>query len=177
MNQQGMAGNSLAYQQQLANQGLGMQAQNQGFNQALAEAMLPYQQATALKGLASPSFASYATVAPTNYTSAMQNAYQGNLANANAENANRNSMISGLFNLGGAAIMSDIRTKENIKQIGVLQNGLNVYQFEYKDIFKDRAGHGVRVGVMAQEVENIIPEAIVVSKDGYKMVNYSMLGI
>lgn len=105
MNQQAMAGNSLAYQQQLANQGLGMQAQNQGFNQALAEAMLPYQQATALKGLAAPSFASYATVGPTNYTGATQQSYQGNLANANAQNAYNNSMMSGLFNLGGSALM------------------------------------------------------------------------
>jgi hypothetical protein len=104
MNQQGMAGNSLAYQQQLANQGLGMQAQGQAFNQSLAEAMLPYQQATALKGLAAPSFASYATTMPTNYSGAMQNAYQGNLANANAQNAYNNSFTSGLFNLGGAAI-------------------------------------------------------------------------
>jgi hypothetical protein len=105
MNQQGMAANSLAYQQQLANQGLGMQAQGQAFNQSLAESMLPYQQATALKGLAAPSFASYATTMPTNYSGAMQNAYQGNLANANAQNAYQNSMTSGLFNLGGAALM------------------------------------------------------------------------
>ena len=103
-NQQAMNANNLAYQQQLANQGLGMQAQNQGFNQALAEAMLPYQQGAALKGLASPSFASYATVSPTNYTGATQNTYQGNLANANAQNAYNNSMVSGLFNLGKAAI-------------------------------------------------------------------------
>jgi hypothetical protein len=105
MNQQAMAGNSLAYQQQLANQGLGMQAQNQGFNQALAQAMLPYQQATALKGLANPSFASYATTMPTNYLGATQQTYQGNLANANAQNAYDNSFTSGLFNLGGAALM------------------------------------------------------------------------
>jgi hypothetical protein len=105
MNTQGMAGNSLAYQQQLANQGLGMQAQGQAFNQALAEAMLPYQQAGVLKGLAAPSFASYATTMPTNYSGAMQQSYQGNLANANAQNAYNNSMMSGLFNLGGAALM------------------------------------------------------------------------
>jgi hypothetical protein len=105
MNQQGMAGNSLAYQQQLANQGLGMQAQGQAYNQALAQAMLPYQQAAALKGLASPSFASYATTMPTNYLGATQQTYQGNLANANAQNAYDNSFTSGLFNLGGAALM------------------------------------------------------------------------
>jgi hypothetical protein len=105
MNTQGMAGNSLAYQQQLANQGLGMQAQGQAFNQALAQAMLPYQQASSLKGLAAPSFASYATTMPTNYSGAMQQSYQGDLANANAQNAYNNSMMSGLFNLGGAALM------------------------------------------------------------------------
>jgi hypothetical protein len=103
-NQQAMNANNLAYQQQLANQGLGMQAQNQGFNQSLAESMLPYQQASALKGLASPSFASYATVGPTNYLGAQQQSYQGNLANANAQNAYNNSFTSGLFNLGGAAL-------------------------------------------------------------------------
>jgi len=105
LNQQSMAGNNLAYQQQLSNQGLGMQAQNQAFTQALAESMLPYQQAGMLQGLASPQFASYATSMPTNYMGAMQNAYQGNLANANANNAYNNSFTSGLFNLGGAALM------------------------------------------------------------------------
>ena len=105
LNQQSMAGNSLAYQQQLANQGLGMQAQNQAFNQAMGQSMLPYQQAGMLQGLASPQFASYATSMPTNYSGAMQQSYQGNLANANAQNAYNNSFTSGLFNLGGAALM------------------------------------------------------------------------
>lgn len=114
LNQQSMAGNSLAYQQQLANQGLGMQAQNQAFNQALAESMLPYQQAGMLKGLASPSFASYATTTPTNYMGAVQNTYQGNLANANAQNAYNNSMMSGLFNLGAGSIMAPTGTFTNM---------------------------------------------------------------
>lgn len=109
-NQQAMNANNLAYQQQLANQGLGMQAQNQAFNQALAEAMLPYQQGAALKGLASPSFASYATTTPVNYMGAMQNTYQGNLANANAQNAYNNSLMSGLFNLGAGSIAAPTGT-------------------------------------------------------------------
>lgn len=106
MNQQAMAANSLAYQQQLANQGLGMQAQGQGFNQALAQSMLPYQQATALKGLAAPSFASYPTVGGANYLGAAQQNYQAQLNAANAQNAYQNSMMSGLFNLGSAAILN-----------------------------------------------------------------------
>jgi hypothetical protein len=35
----------------------------------------------------------------------MQQSYQGNLANANAQNAYNNSFTSGLFNLGGSALM------------------------------------------------------------------------
>jgi hypothetical protein len=104
-NQQTMSANDLAYQQQLANQALGMQAQNQAFAQAMAQSNLPYQQAGMLQGLASPQFASYATSMPTNYSGAMQQSYQGNLANANAQNAYNNSFTSGLFNLGGAALM------------------------------------------------------------------------
>ena len=90
---------------QLANQALGMQAQNQAFAQAMAQSNLPYQQAGMLQGLASPQFASYATTMPTNYSGAMQQSYQGNLANANAQNAYNNSFTSGLFNLGGSALM------------------------------------------------------------------------
>ena len=118
MNQQGMAGNSLAYQQQLANQGLGMQAQGQAFNQALAEAMLPYQQAGVLKGLASPSFASYATTMPTNYLGAQQQTYQGNLANANAQNAYNNSMMQGAFSMAGAATGAPPGTFKGLMNLG-----------------------------------------------------------
>jgi hypothetical protein len=78
--------------------------------------------------------------------------------------------------LGGAAIMaSDIRTKENIKAIGWLPNGLPVYEFEYKPEFKNQWGHGTQVGVMAQDVEKVLPEAVIEHPDGYKMVNYGAL--
>ena len=70
---------------------------------------------------------------------------------------------------------SDIRMKENIKTIGWLPNGLPVYSYEYKPEFKDDeyCGHGKYVGVMAHEVEEIIPDAVVTRPDGYKMVNYA----
>jgi hypothetical protein len=97
------------------------------------------------------------------------------IANANAANANRNAMMQGLFSLGGAAMMSDIRTKENIKHIGSMANGLPVYEFEYKPEFKAIAGEGKFIGVMAQEVELVQPEAVITRPDGYKMVNYGVL--
>jgi hypothetical protein len=88
-------------------------------------------------------------------------------------------MNSGLMGLGGtlgaAAIMSDIRTKENITQVYWLPNGLPVYTYEYKPEFKGEAGHGVHIGVMAQDVEQVMPEAVITRADGIKMVNYGVL--
>lgn len=46
------------------------------------------------------------TVAPTNYLSAVQNAYQGQLNGYNANVSSANSMNSGLFGLGGSALMA-----------------------------------------------------------------------
>lgn len=78
------------------------------------------------------------------------------------------------FNLGFGQ-GSDISIKENIHKIGTLGNGINLYKFEYKDQYKDTWGHGQQIGVMAQEVEKVIPEAVSTHKDGYKLVNYSMV--
>jgi hypothetical protein len=97
------------------------------------------------------------------------------IAQANAENANRNAMMQGLFSLGGAAMMSDIRTKENIKYLGDLTNGLPFYEFEYKSEFKAIGGEGKFIGVMAQDVEKVQPEAVIELPSGYKMVNYGAL--
>ena len=72
-------------------------------------------------------------------------------------------------------IGSDARIKEHVRQIGVLGNGLNVYAYEYKAPYKDTWGHGQQIGVMAQEVEQIIPKAVSDHPDGYKMVDYSMI--
>lgn len=108
---------------------------------------------------------------------ATQMGYNAQLAASNAQNAANNAMTQGLFSLGGAALMSDIRTKENIKAIGWLPNGLPVYEYEYKAEFKDHplAGHGTHTGVMAQEVEVMYPNAVITLHDGYKAVDYGKL--
>jgi hypothetical protein len=108
---------------------------------------------------------------------ATQMGYNANLAASNAQNAANNAMTQGLFSLGSAALMSDIRTKENIKAIGWLPNGLPVYEYEYKTEFKDHplAGHGTHTGVMAQEVEVMYPNAVITLHDGYKAVDYGKL--
>jgi hypothetical protein len=72
---------------------------------------------------------------------------------------------------------SDIRVKENIERVGTLANGLGLYDFEYKPEFKDHplCGHGRFRGVMAQEVEKLIPEAVVTMDNGYKAVKYNLV--
>lgn len=71
--------------------------------------------------------------------------------------------------------MSDRRTKENIVHIGTHPLGIGLYLFDYKPEYRDTAGHGRKLGVMADEVEVVRPEAVHMHADGYKMVDYGML--
>lgn len=79
--------------------------------------------------------------------------------------------------LGGAAAVatafpSDRRLKENIREVGVDQRtALTLYEFNYKD----HPGKTF-VGVMADEVALVYPEAVV-ERNGYLAVHYDMLGI
>ena len=121
--------------------------------------------------------AQQANTAGADILGATQMGYNAQMGAANAQNAANNAMTQGLFSLGGAALMSDIRTKENIKAIGWLPNGLTVYTYEYKPEFKDHplAGHGTHTGVMAQEVEVMYPNAVITLDNGYKAVDYGRL--
>lgn len=97
-------------------------------------------------------------------------------------NQGGDSMGSILGGLGGLAagaakvapfFMSDRRMKTDIVLIGKdNKTGLNMYEFTYKDL----PGHRY-IGVMADEVAKVMPEAVVRTEDGYDVVNYKMLGI
>jgi len=80
-------------------------------------------------------------------------------------------------NLTKKPVQSDIRVKENIVRIGDHPLGIGLYLFDYKPEYVDAWGHGRQFGVMAQEVEAVLPEAVLVHPNGYKMVDYDMLGI
>jgi hypothetical protein len=82
----------------------------------------------------------------------------------------RGSVIGAGGALGGAAIASDRRLKKNIKRIGTHVLGIGLYTWDYL--------WGLPFsGVMADEVEQVMPEAVVMHPSGFKMVNYSMLGL
>lgn len=74
--------------------------------------------------------------------------------------------IAGLA-LTAASFFSDARLKTDISKVGELPSGLGVYDYT-------KFGKRER-GVMAQEVEKVIPEAVSTHESGYKMVNYGLL--
>ena len=74
-------------------------------------------------------------------------------------------------------MVSDPVLKENIVRIGDHSAGVGLYLFDYKAEFRDSCGRGRKFGVMADEVERIMPEAVSIGANGYRQVNYGMLGI
>lgn len=73
--------------------------------------------------------------------------------------------------------MSDRRTKENVARVGDHPLGIGLYLFDYRAEFRDEWGHGRQFGVMADEVEAAMPDAVSVHADGYKVVDYAKLRI
>jgi hypothetical protein len=72
---------------------------------------------------------------------------------------------------------SDPALKENIARVGDHPAGFGLYLFDYKPEFADRCGQGRKFGVMADEVEVIVPEAVSRDAFGYRQVDYSLLGV
>ena len=73
---------------------------------------------------------------------------------------------------GGGGHRSDIRLKADIVPLTRLDSGIGVYRFRYKG-----ADHTTYIGVMAQEVQDIVPSAVSRDRDGYLRVNYDRLGL
>ena len=61
--------------------------------------------------------------------------------------------------------------KHDIALIGRLDDGLGFYRFSYNG--SDKA----YVGVMAQEVQTVVPDAVMRGRDGYFRVYYEKLGL
>jgi len=106
-----------------------------------------------------------------------------NVGNRNVGNRNRNvgNRNTGNRHVGGGhprrfsgggktKQKSDIRLKHDIVMLGHLDNGLGFYRFSYNG--SDKA----YVGVMAQEVQAVMPQAVSTGRDGYLRVDYDRLG-
>lgn len=128
----------------------------------------------AMLGQTGPTIPQYqvnAGAAPDIYGAA-QDQYAAQMQDYNAKRAMQAQMLQGAGQLAGtgmmALAMSDARLKSNIVQVGSDPRGFGIYEYDIADR-RER-------GVLAQEVEAIVPKAVV-EVDGIKHVSYGLLGI
>jgi hypothetical protein len=76
-----------------------------------------------------------------------------------------------IYQFGICVLPSDIRLKCDIALLARLDNGIGLYRYRY--LWSDIE----YVGVMAQEVAEIVPEAAILGGDGYYRVDYARLGL
>lgn len=159
----------------------GMDLQNASFNnqarqQGIAEQQLVRNQplnelATLLgfsPGINTPSAPNFGgNIAGTDVAGITQNNFANQTANYQQKMNQYNQTMGGLFGLGQAAVFaSDRRLKTNIRRIGQTALGIPIYH--YTKFGKPE------VGVMADEVEKVIPFAVH-EIGGYKAVDYSVV--
>lgn len=105
---------------------------------------------------------------------------QGQVAAANArmqaeQNATNNLLGLGGLGLGAVAAFSDVRLKRDIQPLGQ-RNGLNWYEWTWSDEAESLGLTGKMQGVMAHEIIEEHPDAILTDGD-YLLVDYSKLGV
>jgi len=142
-----------AIQQQIAAQGQQQQAMEQALIDA-AKAQFAGYTGAPQTGLGYVSQALGATTVPTSTTQQKQ---------------------PGLFDYLtlAASAASDESLKTDIKLIGKLKNGIELFSWKWNAKAKALGVSGETRGVMAQRIQKIIPEAVLRHADGYLMVDYS----
>lgn len=98
----------------------------------------------------------------------------------NQKTGTRNALIGAGATLGAAAL-SDRRLKTDIERIGTHKLGIGLYRWRYitnpPEYLKDMANWGTYAfGVMAQELIDVMPSAVITLPNGYMAVDYSMIG-
>jgi len=96
--------------------------------------------------------------------------------------AESSALWGGLGTFAGIVAGSDIQLKNDLKRVGTNAQGLGLYTWNWNnearklDIDVDRVSSGY--GVIAQEVQRVLPEAVLVHKaSGYLMVDYSKINL
>lgn len=166
---------SLPYRQQALAEVLNANSQElrnrqQAYQESLATRNQPLNEIAALLSQSQvqmPEWVSTPTVAmqSPDMMGLVQSNYQAQVQQANARNAQTSQILGGLFGLGAGFLRSDRRAKTNVRKVGKLDNGLDVYAYRYIE------GGPTMIGVMAQDVEQVNPAAVV-ELNGVKYVDY-----
>lgn len=72
---------------------------------------------------------------------------------------------------GGGGRRSDLRLKHDVVLLGRLSNGIGIYRFAYNGEKREY------VGVIAQDVMRVMPNAVTRGNDGYLRVHYDQIGV
>lgn len=171
-----MSANTQGYNQALQSGQFGNTANQQALAQAITQRQLPLNEINALMSgsqIQNPTFSPYSgsNIAPPPIANAtaQQGAFDQNTYNQQTGTYNQN--LAGLYSLAGAgaygAAKSDRRLKSNINRIGTHKLGIGIYEYDIEGRHE--------IGVMAQEVEQVMPEAVIHHPDGYMMVQYGRI--
>jgi hypothetical protein len=84
---------------------------------------------------------------------------------------------SALDSRGGPTIPSDPRIKQNVLRVGTHPLGIGLYLFEYTPEYQPRFGLGRHFGVMADQLQMVMPDAVITGEDGIRLVLAARAGI
>lgn len=143
-------------------------ARTQYLNEAYAARQEPINEINSLMNsaqLSTPNFVSTQgqSLPTVDYAGLVNQDYQNQLSAYNSSQSGIGALLGGV---GSLFSLSDENAKKDIKKVAGL------YEYRYKD---DPKGSPKRIGVMAQEIQGIRPEAVREGADGYKRVNYGLL--
>lgn len=156
-------------------------SQGQAMQQILAARNQPLNETSALmrgSQVQAPNFTStpQAGVSSANLEGDVYNSYKGQMDQYGAQQAQSNGMWGSLANMGGAVLangwmLSDPDAKTDKVKVTDLRirPSVGLYKFRYK------GSPFQQMGVMADEVERVLPDAVRTRPDGYREVNYDMV--
>jgi hypothetical protein len=105
--------------------------------------------------------------------------YKYQISSTGAHTLTGNVLVTGTLSSNGDVIAyasSDKRLKDNITPISNALdkvNSIGGYEFDWNNKQETYEGHDV--GIIAQEVENVLPEVVTTREDGYKAVKYEKI--
>ena len=173
LGQQGqqMLGTQIGTLSQLGQQGRGIQqagldAQYKAATQMADEPFMRLQRGQALLQGGAPFMPQY-----TSGFSMGQN--QGQAQTRGSFGAQALNAVGTLASAGQALGFSDIRLKENVMKIDEVQPGVGWYTWDWNDTAKAMGIDDPTEGVIAQELKEVDPSAVIMGDDGYYSVDYS----